>query len=56
MYFSAESFYCSLHSLCILIDGDLLVPDIMVSTSTADVYMLTPVLWMPLDLLDNVVI
>jgi hypothetical protein len=28
----------------------------MVSTSTVDVYMLTPVLWVPMDFLDDVVI
>jgi hypothetical protein len=56
MYFSDESLCCPLHSLCHLVDGDLLVADVMVSTSTADVYMLTPVLWVPLDFLDDVVI
>jgi hypothetical protein len=56
LHFSNESFCCLLHSLCLLVDGDLLMADIMVSTPTADVYMLTPVLWMPLDLLDDVII
>jgi hypothetical protein len=28
----------------------------MVSTSTVDVYMSTPIMWMPLDLLNDVVI
>jgi hypothetical protein len=56
LYFSNESSCCPLHSLHLLIDGDLLVADIKVSTFMADVYMLTPVLWVPLDFLDDVVI
>jgi hypothetical protein len=56
LYFTDESFCCSLHSLRLLIDGDLLVADIVVSTFSADIYVLPPVLWMPLDFLDDVVI
>jgi hypothetical protein len=56
LYFSNESFCRPLHYLCLLIDGDLLVADVMVSTSTVDIYMLAPVLWVPLDFLDDVVI
>jgi hypothetical protein len=56
MYFSDEMFCCPIHSLCLLVDGDLLITDIMVSTSTVDVYMLTPLLWVPMDFLDVVVI
>jgi hypothetical protein len=56
LYFSNESSCCLLHSLRLLVDGDLLVADIKVSTFMADVYMLTPVLWVPLDFLDDVVI
>jgi hypothetical protein len=56
LYFSDESSCCSLHSLCLFVDGDLLVADVMVSTFTADVYMLTPILSVPLDFLDDVII
>jgi hypothetical protein len=56
LYLPDESSCRSLHSLCLLIDGDLLVADVMVSTFMADVYMLTPILWVPLDFLDDVVI
>jgi hypothetical protein len=56
LYFSDESSCLLLHSLRLLIDGDLLVADVMVSTFTTDVYMLTPVLWVPLDFLDDVII
>jgi hypothetical protein len=56
LYFSDESSCRPLHSLRLLINGDLLVTDIMVSTFTADVYILTPVLWVSLDFLDDVVI
>jgi hypothetical protein len=56
LYFSDESFCHPLHSLRLLIDGDLLVADIMVSISMADIYMLVPVLWVPLDFLDDVII
>jgi hypothetical protein len=56
LYFSDESSCLSLHSCHLLIDGDLLVADVMVSTFMADVYMLTPVLWVPLDFLDDIVI
>jgi hypothetical protein len=55
LYFSDESSCRPLHSLRLLIDGDLLVVDVMVSTFTVDVYMLTPVLWVPLDFLDDVI-
>jgi hypothetical protein len=30
--------------------------DLIVSTSTTDVYMLAPVLWVPLDFLDDIII
>jgi hypothetical protein len=56
LHFSNESFCRSLHPLRLLVDGDLLVADVMVSTSMIDIYMLAPVLWVPLDLLDDVVI
>jgi hypothetical protein len=56
LYFSDESSCRPLYSLHFLIDGDLLVADVMVSTFTTDVYMLTPVLWVPLDFIDDVVI
>jgi hypothetical protein len=56
LYFSDESSCRPLYSLRFLIDGDLLVADVMVSTFTVDVYMLTPVLWVPLDFLDYVII
>jgi uncharacterized circularly permuted ATP-grasp superfamily protein len=56
LYFFDESFCHPLHSLRLLVDGDLLVADVMVSMSTADIYMLVPVLWVPLDFLDDVVI
>jgi hypothetical protein len=55
LYFSDESSCCPLHSLHLLIVGDLLVADIMVSTFMEDVYMLTPILWVPLDFLDDVI-
>jgi hypothetical protein len=32
------------------------VADIVVSTLTADVYVLSPILWVPLDFLDDVII
>jgi hypothetical protein len=50
------SHFAARSTLCLLIDGDLLVVDVMFSTFTADVYMLMPVLWVPLDFLDDVVI
>jgi hypothetical protein len=53
LYSSYESSCRPLHSLRLLIDGDLLVADVMVSTFASDVYMLTPVLWVPLDFLDD---
>jgi hypothetical protein len=56
LYFSNESSCRPLHSLCLLIDGDLLVADVMVSTFMADVHVLPPVLWVPLDFLDDVII
>jgi hypothetical protein len=56
LYLPDESSCRSLHSLHLLIDGDLLMAHIMVSTFTVDVYILTPVLWVPLDFLDDVVI
>jgi hypothetical protein len=45
-----------LHSLRLLVDGDLFMVDVMVSMTTADVYVLTPILGVPLDFLDNVII
>jgi hypothetical protein len=56
LYFPDESSCCSLHSLRLLVDGDLLVANVVVSMFTADVYVLPPVLWVPLDFLDDVVI
>jgi hypothetical protein len=56
MYFSDESSCRPLHFRRLLINGDLLMADVMVSTFMADIYMLTPVLWVPLDFLNNVVI
>jgi hypothetical protein len=56
LYLPDESSCRSLHSLCLLIDGDLLMAHIMISTFMVDVYMLTPVLWVPLNFLDDVVI
>jgi hypothetical protein len=56
LYFPDEPSSCSLHSLHLLIDGDLLVADIMVSTFTANVYMLPSVLWVPLDFFDDIII
>jgi hypothetical protein len=56
MYFSDESSCCSLHSLCLLIDGDLHVADVMISMFTVDVHVLPPVLWVPLDFFDNIII
>jgi hypothetical protein len=32
------------------------VADVMVSTSMADIYMLVPILWVPLDFLDDVIV
>jgi hypothetical protein len=55
LYFSDESSCRPFHSLHLLINGDL-VADVMVSTFMVDVYMLTPILWVPLDFLDDVVI
>jgi hypothetical protein len=37
LYLPDEWSCCSLHSLCLLIDGDLLMADVMVSMFTADV-------------------
>jgi hypothetical protein len=56
LYFSDEPSCCLLHSLHLLIDGDLFVADIVVSTLMVDVYVLSPVLWVPLDFLDDVII
>jgi hypothetical protein len=56
LYFSDESSCRPLHSLRLLIDGDLLVVDVMVSMFMADVYMLTPILWVLLDFLDDIII
>jgi hypothetical protein len=56
LYFSDEPSSYSLHSLRFLVDGDLLVADVVVSTFAADVYMLPPVLWVPLDFFNDIVI
>jgi hypothetical protein len=56
LYFSNEPSSSPLHSLRLLVDGDLFVADIVVSTLTVDVYVLSPILWVPLDLLDDIVI
>jgi hypothetical protein len=56
LYFPDESSCSSLHSLRLFVDGDLLMADVMVSTFTADVYILMPILWVPLDFLDDIVI
>jgi hypothetical protein len=56
LYLLDESSCRSLHSLHLLIDGDLLVADIMASMFTVDVYMLTLVLLVPLDFLDDIII
>jgi hypothetical protein len=56
LYFSDEPFCCPLHSIRLLVDVDLFMADIVVSTFTADIYVLSPVLWVPLDFLDDVVI
>jgi hypothetical protein len=56
LYFSDEPSCCPLHSLHLLVDGDLFVVDIVVSTLTADIYVLSPVLWVPLDFLNDVII
>jgi hypothetical protein len=56
LYFSNEPPSCSLHSLYLLVDGDLLVEDVVVSMFTVDVYMLLPVLWVPLDFFNDIII
>jgi hypothetical protein len=56
LYFPDEPSSYLLHSLRFLIDGDLLMADIMVSTFTVDVYMLPPVLWVPLDFFNDIII
>jgi hypothetical protein len=56
LYFSDESSCRPFHSLCLHIDGDLLVADVMVSASTVNVHVLPPVWWVPLDFFDNIVI
>jgi hypothetical protein len=56
LYLPDESSCRPLHSLCLLFNGDLLVADVMVSTFMADVYVLLPILWVPLDFFDDVVI
>jgi hypothetical protein len=55
LYFSDEPSCCPLHSIR-LVDGDVFVADIVVSTFTSDVYVLSPVLWVPLHFLDDVII
>jgi hypothetical protein len=56
LYFFDESSYCPLHSIRLLVNGDLFVVDIVVSMFTTDVYVLSPILWVPLDFFDDVVI
>jgi hypothetical protein len=56
LYFPDESSCCSLHSLRLFVYGDLLMADVMVSTFTADVHVLLPVFWVPLDFFDDVII
>jgi hypothetical protein len=56
LYFPDESSCCSLHSLRLFINGDLLMADVMVSTFTTDIHMLLLVLWVPLDFFDDVII
>jgi hypothetical protein len=56
LYFFDEPSCCPLHSIRLLIDGDLFMADIVVSMFTVDVYVLSPILWLPLDFLDDVVI
>jgi hypothetical protein len=56
LYFSDEPSCCLLHSLRLLVDGDLFVADIVVSTLMADVYVLSPILWVSLDFLKDIVI
>jgi hypothetical protein len=56
LYFSDKPSCYPLHSVRLLVDGDFFVADIVVSTFMADVYVLSPVLWVPLDFLDDVVI
>jgi hypothetical protein len=56
LYFSDEPSCCSLHSIRLLVNGDLFVVDIVVSMFMTDVYVLSPILWVPLDFLDDVVI
>jgi hypothetical protein len=56
MYFFDEPSCCLLHSLRLLVDGNLFMADIVVSTLTADVYVLSPILWVPLDFLDDVIV
>jgi hypothetical protein len=56
LYFSDEPSCCPLHSLRLLVDGDLFMADIVVSTLTEDIYMLLSILWVPLDFLNDIVI
>jgi hypothetical protein len=56
LYFPDEPSSCSLHSFRLLVDGDLLMADVMVSTFMVDVYMLPPILWVPLDFFNDIVI
>jgi hypothetical protein len=56
LYLLDESACRLLHSLRLLINGDLLVADVMVSTFTTDVHVLPSVLWVPLDFFDDVII
>jgi hypothetical protein len=56
LYFFDESSCCPLHSIRLLVNGDLFVVDIVVSMFTTDVYVLSPILWVPLDFFDDVII
>jgi hypothetical protein len=56
LYFFDEPSCCPLHSIRLLVDGDLFMADIEVSMFIAHIYVLSPILWVPLDFLDDVVI
>jgi hypothetical protein len=56
LYFSDEPSCYPLRSIRLLIDGDLFMADIVVSMFMADIYVLSPILWVPLDFLNDVVI
>jgi hypothetical protein len=56
LYFSDKPSCCLLHFVRLLVDGDFFMADIVVSMFTVDVYVLSPILWVPLDFLDDVII